>query len=302
MAAIYAFRIAYWLGSGAVAVRSTQTSSGQPGYEEVLRYFKHRLINDGEHLGILSSDMTTYSGYDWQVETFAEPFEVRKLQVRWGRNSGAAGGTDDAVTTHHFIYVPSGTPSSTWTATQFGAVETAFGVWWAAVKINWQGTTILKQYRWYKDGPAIAPPQPPVRVVDLSVAGGAGASSAMPPQVAISVTEKTSDPKSWGRFYLPAPAINVMGTSNGRLTSAFQSALADALDTFYESCYTASTAPVVYSAAKPVRETKAGTELAAIAARALPVKQLQIDDVCDVIRSRRWNEPLLRTQRDLAGS
>jgi hypothetical protein len=32
------------------------------------------------------------------------------------------------------------------------------------------------------------------------------------------------------------------------------------------------------------------------------VKQIQVDDLFDVIRSRRWQTPLLRVQRDIAGA
>jgi hypothetical protein len=213
-----------------------------------------------------------------------------------------AGGTDDAVTTHHFIYAPAGTPSSTWATAQFEAVETAMAAFWTTVKAFYTAATVYKQVRWYKVGPAIVPPQLPVRIIDPNVAGsGAVGGDQFPPQVAISITEKTADPRAWGRFYLPAVAD---GSADlyGRLGGGLQLAIADAADVLYEACVSASCFPVVYSSAKPSRPTASGGTLAATEARALPVHQIQVDDLFDVIRTRRWNAPLLRLQRDIAGS
>jgi hypothetical protein len=236
------------------------------------------------------------------VETVEGTFELRKVQIRWGRNSGAAAGTDDAVTTHHFLRAPSGVPSDAWVTADFTAVETALATFWTSIKNLYTASTVYKQVRWYKAGPAILPPQGPVRVIDPAVPGSfADTNDEMPPQVAISVTEKTVDATAWGRFYLPNVAAGVANIS-GRIATAEQTQLADAADVLYEACVAAACFPVVYSAAKPVRTTAGGTSLPARTARALPVKQIQIDDVFDVIRSRRWNEPLLRLQRDIAGS
>jgi hypothetical protein len=224
------------------------------------------------------------------------------MQLRWKRDGGLAGGTDDAVTTHHFVYAPGGTPSDTWASAQFEAVEAALATLWGVLDFAYSNVSGPKQARWYKFGPAIVPPQAPVRILDLTLSGtSAGTTLQMPPQVALSVTEKTTDPKSWGRFYLPA-FIQPIGTQYGRLDASNQGAIADAVDAFYEACIAASVFPVVYSSAKPERQTAGGSTLPARGARALPVKQIQIDDVFDVIRSRRWSDPLLRIQRDVAGA
>jgi hypothetical protein len=236
------------------------------------------------------------------VDTVEGSFELRKMQVRWLRNSGAAAGTDDAVTTHHFLYAPGGTPSAEWTATQFEAVEAAFATFFGTFDDYYGTNEGPKQIRWYKAGPEIVPPQVPVRIVDLTPRGvGSASADNLPPQCAISVTEKTTDPKSWGRFYLPAMLATVPNDS-GRIDALPQGFIADGADAFYEACVTAGTIPVVYSTAKPSRSTAGGGTLPARDARALPVKQIQVDDVFDVIRSRRWNEPLLRLQRDIAGA
>lgn len=239
---------------------------------------------------------------DNAVANYEGDFTLRKAQVRWARNGGAAGGTDDAVTTHHFIKLSGGTPSDSWVAADFIAVEAAILAFWAAIDAQYSARTLLNQIRWYNVDPEVPLSGPPVRVIDPALPGTQAASTGQnPPQVAISVTEKTSSAPNWGRFYLPAP-IDTHSTEYGRIGAANQSAIADAADTMYEAFIAASCPAVVYSSAKPARETKGGTELPAQPARALGVVQIQVDDLYDVIRSRRWNEPLLRLQRDIAGS
>jgi hypothetical protein len=77
--------------------------------------------------------------------------------------------------------------------------------------------------------------------------------------------------------------------------------------TFHGACVAASMHPVVYSAAKPVRQTAAEKRtgatpgsLPAVPARALAITNYQVDDVPDVIRTRRWNEPLIRDQNPVS--
>jgi hypothetical protein len=258
-----------------------------------------RLSDPGETDAALTALVEERTGSMASVSTYTGDFELRKLQVKWGRSSGAAGGTDDAVTTHHFLRLAAGAPSDAWVAADFLAAESAFGTFWGAVKSHWMPQTVLKQYRWYKVGPSVGTGVPPVRIVDVTTPGTSVERPA-PPQVAISITEKTADVKSWGRFYMPHPAIGSQEIeSTARMPTLFQTQLANAADTMYQAFLTASIIGVVYSAAKASRVTKAGATLPAIAARALSVDQIQVDDVYDVIRSRRWNEPLLRIQRDI---
>lgn len=236
------------------------------------------------------------------VANYTGDFETRKAQVRWGRNGGAAAGTDDAVTTHHFVKLAGGVPSADWVAADFIAVEAAILAFWDAIKNQYTARTSLKQIRWYRVDPDVPLSGPPVRIVDPAVAGTiAEANGQNPPQVAISVTEKTSSAPNWGRFYLPAPG-DTHATGFGRIGAASQTAIADGADVMYEAFVAASCPAVVYSKAKAARETTGGTELPAQPATAFGVTSIQVDDLYDVIRSRRWNEPLLRLQRDIAGA
>ena len=302
MAPVLAWRVAILVAPGVVRWVNTAQGAGAPGPTDIPVFLWKRLNDPAESDDALTLAVSEQTGMLSSVTTFAAPFSLRKAQVRWGRNSGAAAGTDDAVTTHHFVKLASGSPVDTWDAADFIAVEAALTGFFNAIKAEINNTYSFKQVRWYTVDPAVALSGPPVRVIDPAIVG-TSSGVALPPQVALSVTERTDDPKAWGRFYLPG--FNVGGTAvadNGRVATGLTTYVANAADTFYEACIAASCPAVVYSSAKPARETAGGTELPAQGARALTVTKIQIDDLWDVIRSRRYTEPLLRTQRDIAGS
>jgi hypothetical protein len=236
------------------------------------------------------------------VANYEGTFELRKAQIRWGRTSGEAVGADDAVTTHHFIKLVAGAPSAAWVAADFVAAEARLATFWNAIKLYWLPGTSYKQVRWYKAGPGISPPQAPVRIIDPAVPGTGTVTTALPPQTALSITEKTTSAKNWGRFYLPAPGTSALASINGRLNGTLGTIIADAADVLYEGLITDGMPAVVYSSAKASRTTAGGGTLAASDAIARGVTSIQVDDLFDVIRSRRWNTPLLRTQRDIAGA
>jgi len=307
MAVVLAFRIAVALAPG--GVRVVKWAEG-PGVEEGVRLAKElqqRLADPAESDADLGAAVSAASGRMASVATYSTTFELRKLQVLFGRASGAALPEDDAVITYHFLRLAAGAPSDAWVAADFVAIETAFDNFWSAIKIDFANSLTLRQMRWYATGPQIdvalgGPGRtgPPRRVVDRNVAGGAMGSAMTSPQLAISVTEKTSDARAWGRFYLPGPfQPGGLMTAVGRLLTAGQTGIANAADTFYEAALANGTPVVVYSAAKPARATAAGGSLPAAVARALTVDNLQVDDIVDVIRSRRWNSPLLRLQRQV---
>lgn len=94
----------------------------------------------------------------------------------------------------------------------------------------------------------------------------------VPTQVACSVTEITSVRRRWGRFYLPyitADDINV-----GRLGSLQVDAIADAAAGFM-TLSDPNWVPIVYGLPDP---------------HVLPVTAVRVDNVLDVIRSRRFNQ------------
>jgi len=259
-----------------------------------------RLNDPSESDADLSAALSAERGTLSEVATYTGTFECRKLQVSWTQDSFAVGGDDVRVATFHMLKLVSGAPSATWVTADFTTITDAFDAFWTSIKPKFAAGVKLTRLAFYKAGPAIVPPQPPVYAVDRNVAG-TSAYGPCPPQVAISVTERAGSKANWGRFYLPAPDTgNVSG--GARIVTPCSTAIADAADTFYEALRVAGTPVVVYRSSLPARSRKDPglPQLPARAANAQTVDQIAIDDVFDVIRSRRWKIPLLRTVRDIA--
>lgn len=230
-------------------------------------------------------------------------YELRKLTVSWIRSVGSAPPQDAAQCTFHFLNITGGDPDPTWIDADFTTVENAFDTFWTALKPYYNTGTVLSEYEWRKDGPLYRPHtpkpggllSPSVRAVAKSVAG-TSIQEQLPPQVAVSVTEvipakyTAHDVEGvgdqvrnrWGRYYLPAPAVSSSTTTtitNGRLGNTFGTLISAQAVTFYNTCNAAGIVPVVYS-------PTTGSSWA--------VQSIHVDDIFDVIRSRRYVDPLSR--------
>lgn len=204
---------------------------------------------------------------------------VRRCQLVFSRAPG--GSTEDVATTHlDFQNLTAGVPDDTWTAGDFAALEPLIDTWWGSIKPKVWSQCHLREYRWYRIGPGIAPPNPPVRITTMDVAGTGTAP--LPPQVAVTVTFKTAVRREWGRIYLPAPAASTVNTASGRIVTADAVVIADATDVLMGAAAAADFLPVVYGRTR---------------GKVYSVESIQVDDVFDVIRSRRWDRPLVRTVR-----
>lgn len=285
------------LGGGSVAVRSAQTSSGQPSYETALKYAYDRLTLDQAEMDALAEEWSELTGYAWQIATYSAPFELRKVQFIWSVQDAAVAQEDARVITFHLAKVSGGAVVDTWAGGDFTTLDAAFVTWWNSLKGLYSTNMTWDRLKVYKAGPAIVPPQPPVYDADKSVAG-TDTNAGLPPQVAMSVTEIAGSKRYWGRFYLPCPTFSAMN-SYSRIDTPEMTTIADATDVLYTTLKTAALEPVVYRAALPERETRAGATLPARAATAWTVEKIQIDDVFDVIRRRRYKYPTLRVQRDI---
>lgn len=211
---------------------------------------------------------------------------LRKLHVTFSRNP--LGSSEDVdVVTFHFAKIASDEATNAWVTGDYTALEALFNTWWTALKPNYSSTTKLHQYRWYKAGPAWPISGPPVRITTPDTAGTHASAGMLPPQCSPNVSEHTRIRKHWGRFYLPAPNVDVSDIT-ARIDATFRVLISTSSTTLYNGARTAGYIPVVYSAAKPARKTKHGLDLPPQAARAYAVEQLVVDDVWDVIRSRRY--------------
>jgi hypothetical protein len=296
--AVYvAFRAALALGTGYRVLKAEQAATGQPSVGDLAEWFIDRLRADDatdEELAVLLGE---HAGRLVEVATYNEPFELRKVQMIFSQADALVAADDSRVMTFHLAKISGGSVSDAWVAGDFTALDAAFTAWWTAIKVGWSDTTAWDRIKVYKAGPAIVPPQPPVYDADKNVVGGS-AGAPMPPQVAISVTEIAGSKRHWGRFYLPAPLASEI-SPYGRVRSTMQTLVADSTDTLYTDLRTANLHPVVYRMPLPERETKAGSTLPARAASAWSVEKVQVDDVYDVIRRRRYKYPTLRVQRDI---
>lgn len=231
-------------------------------------------------------------------------FELAKLQWRFSRQPTGGVTEDVAVMTFHFLKTSA--PTLPWSDTDPATIEDDLTTLWSALSANYPTTMRSDQYRWYRDGPAyyeLVPEEDPYRyqpigdnpafrVTEVDVAGTSSASQ-LPPQVAISVTEKTNIRGSWGRVYLPNPVASI-ADPQGRVDVTFMSNVVGFLGTFYGTLKAAGTPAVVFSIQKPERPKKNGNMLGPEPARALEITELVIDNVFDVIRRRRWEHPTQR--------
>lgn len=228
------------------------------------------------------------------------PF-LRKLHVSFTRQSSGSMAEDVAVATFHLAKNVSGEPDTNWVTGDYTAAEALFNTWWGTLKTLYGGSTSsftkLRDYRWYRTGPGFPVSGPPVRITVMNTAASS-ATQSLPPQVSMNLSEHVLLRKHWGRFYLPAPITTAMD-NYGRISSTTITTVLGATVTLYNGLRTANLIPVVYSVAKPARVTKRGIHLPAQPARAYAVQSIVMDDIADVIRSRRFSTPITRTETAL---
>lgn len=208
----------------------------------------------------------------------------RRIVLKFQRADNTGLRLDAAQYDFEFVNFTGGVVDNTWIDSDFTALEGFVDTWWTSVKPNISSEWVLDQYRWYKFGPSLPlsakgneEPGPPVRVTERNVAG-TSSYAPLPPQCAATVTFKTPVRKRWGRIYVGGFTAIETG-SHGRLSTTFCTALANATDTLFASATTNDYAPVVYS-----RKRRS----------AFGITEVQVDDVADVIRSRRTNETAVR--------
>jgi hypothetical protein len=119
---------------------------------------------------------------------------------------------------------------------------------------------------------------PPVMVTPINELG-TGTDAACPPQVSVSVTWKTDARKTWGRFYLPHPNVQVL-TGAGSLAPAIADQLAAQAATLADRGG-AGAALTVFSRKQWTHHDP---------------QSVQVDDLMDVIRKRRYSKPHHRAQ------
>lgn len=196
---------------------------------------------------------------------------VRRAQIVWTRETMVP--RQDAVTTHvDFLNLTNGQPDDTWTDADFTTVEQMINDMLTTIRPYHTTKVICTQVRWYRVGPGILPPNPAIRISGFASPGSATVGNA--PQVAASVTLKTVPRKQWGRMYLPLNASSIE-VGDGRFNAAAVDTVGSAVAGMVNSAVNAQFPPVIFSKVR---------------GKAYTVETVQMDDVPDVIRSRRFNE------------
>lgn len=199
---------------------------------------------------------------------------VRRVLLIIDRSTNHTG-ADPAVMHFDILNLTGGNPDDSWTAGDYTNVETALDALWASLKTKVSGNYKLTEYRYYRVGTGIVPPNPAVRSVSRSVAG-TSAGAGIPPQVACSLTFRTSARKSWGRTYLPLGALAAADLTSGlELSTTAVDALAGYLNTFVQALAASDFYLVVTSLAKSA---------------ALNVTSVEVDSNLDVVRRRRFKQ------------
>ena len=214
-----------------------------------------------------------------------DPIEWRRVQVVFNRLTPTGTTEDTAICTFDLVNFTAGEVDPTWTGGDYTAVDALFLAWWQGIDGSLTANVVLKEIRYYRAqfGQDFES-GPPEHIYTIGTAGVVAATYATPYQVALSVTEKTALPRSWGRFYLPG-VPDAAVDNYGRWLAAYLDTYADYTEVLYNELNDAQFCPVVPS--KPAEIL-------------LPVLQLQIDDIPDVIRKRRPRTTLLRDIRTLA--
>lgn len=246
-------------------------------------------------LPIAYAALVDYNGHT----TAVHDLEWRRLAVEISRTTPGGTVEDRAVTTWDLLNITGGDIDTSWTTTDYTTAEAAFDEFWG----TWAGLASSSHavvgYKWYAmrfADPMTASHRfentgPPQRAVSKAIPG-TGSSAPLPYQIACAITEKTAIPRHWGRVYIPGIATVSMGTQ-GRWGSGFTTFFANAAAELVDDLGTAQLFPVVATTQMKADGSPPGT--LTLKPGLNQITSLVVDDIPDVIRSRRPKQPLLRT-------
>jgi hypothetical protein len=201
------------------------------------------------------------------------------MQAQYLR-SRITGVEDVAVTTHDFYAPDAGDFTTAWMDTIGSQFETFWSTGGFSVACR------LHQIRFYDDYNGDGTPGEADYVKAYTTPGGSSGAM-LPPQVACSVTELLGPDsrKHWGRFYVPGMSINALD-NDGTFNATFVNQCAGAANVLYDAWTTADYTPIVWVAGTP-------------GFNPVPVKQVRVDNIPDIIRRRRYQSVSLRVTHDV---
>lgn len=190
-----------------------------------------------------------------------------------------AGTEDVAVTTHDF----GSDQNHNLTLAEATAIMTAFNTFWLAIDDRIANNVRLREGRFYDGYNGDGSPGE-VDFIIPSTLPGLSVAAMLPPQCACAITERTGQRRSWGRWYLPGLSTEVL-SDDGRILGGIVTQFANAARDLYNAWATSVYQPIVW------------TKIPNVAPRVqLEVDEIQVDDVVDIIRRRRWDTVINRTR------
>lgn len=237
--------------------------------------------------------------YGAQIEptqtTSDDPFPTtwRRFEIR-ASNTSSLNTADAQYFTIDVLNLTNGQPDGSWTTSDYDIVVgfidnflSAYATRMASYLKFDQIAVYTMAFNPYTIAKPFADHGAPARLYTISHFGVG--STGLPPQVSCCVTEETASRRHWGRFYLPTPGGSVSAT-NGRFSNAEVDAVGQAASTMYAVMYGGQYIPVV-----PTTWSGKSKSTPGAATRTLQnVLANHVDDVPDIIRRRRYREPLHR--------
>jgi hypothetical protein len=217
-----------------------------------------------------------YAAYsDLERHDVASDFQARRCQVVQYRPAP----DDVCVNTFDFVNITSGELDTSWTSADFSGVEARLRTFYAAISANLPAGGGLREFRWsvLPNPPGIE--NPALRVAPPATALTWGGSFIAPPQLAMSLTKTTAVRRHWGRIYIGPLSTSAYSASTGRFGSTLVDSVANAFNTLRGGLQADDTPMIVYDRARNV---------------GLSVDGVRVDDIVDVVRSRRFRSATYR--------
>jgi|SRR5215203_3280812 len=197
-----------------------------------------------------------------------DEFQARRCQVVLAR----AAPEDVVVNTFDFVNITSGALDTSWTAGDFTGVEARLRTFYATQTTRFPAAVSLREFRWSILPNPPGEDNPAVRVAPPATALTFTGTSTAPPQLAISITKRTAMRRHWGRIYMGPLDSGSYDSTSGRLSAARVDGIATPFEALRAGLQADDTPMIVYN-----RTTGVG----------LSVDGTRVDDVVDIVRSRR---------------
>lgn len=205
---------------------------------------------------------------------------VALLQSVFTRAPTGGVSEDIALCTHHVR-----SDAASLDATEAARVEGFMSTFWSSLLPWLPSYVVLDQFRWYQLDTSGHTMGAPARVTDKNLIGSLTAGeNVLPPQVSVTVTEVSTARRRWGRFYVPGPLKSDLSGSDGRLKPTYVDALADNAELLYHNVNRSVGSE--HFCTKP--RLDGSFQL---------VSDIQVDNILDIQRRRRWERPTLRDKR-----